>query len=94
MAKKKDASVKILVFQAHSETLYWVVDTDERQAAALHEMFGILDEQGCYEEDECSQDIRAARDGDANAIQRVLIRRRDCDSESWHIQEAVDPLCN
>ncbi|MEN6367629.1 MAG: hypothetical protein ABFC88_12515 [Thermoguttaceae bacterium] len=89
MAKK---AATILILHAHHGDLMYLVDTEERQRAALRLCFNFLDGEGCYEGDEKQLDINAARTGDPNAILRTMMRRRTAEDESWEILEVPDPL--
>ncbi len=75
---------KVLVYYGKHENIYWLVDTPERRVKAFSELFKILDEMGCYDDE--VPNIESARNGDSRAIIRVLQDHQVYEYEEWHLK--------
>jgi len=84
--------MRILIYHGKHGKTYWLADSKEQLNAAMWKLFTILDEQGCYAEDEThSFTLSMARAGNAQCVRAILESRRDCEYEGWDLEEAVDP---
>jgi hypothetical protein len=76
----------ILVYKGKHGRSYWLIDTPARRDAAFRSLFNLLDEYGCYEDDETS--LSEARAGDDNAVRSLLERHNGYEYEEWDIEFA------
>ena len=83
-------TVSILVYRGKHDNDYYLVDTPERLQAAMRQLFMLLDECGCYT-DEDTRHLAQARDGNIRAIKGILESHRCYEYEEWEIIEVIDP---
>lgn len=85
-------TLRILIHHGKHGDSYWLADTATRAAQARQTLFEILDEQGCYEDDEDGL-LEKAHAGDTFAIETILENRRGHEYEDWDY-EHIDVPCN
>ena len=65
--------MRILIYHGKHGKTHWLADSKEQLNAAMWKLFTILDEQGCYTEDEThSFTLRMARAGNAKCVRAIL----------------------
>ena len=84
----KYKQVRILVYEGKYGQVLWLADSRPQVNAAMRQLFDMLDEDGCYIDDE---GLEAARAGEHMAIYRILKARQDYEYETWRIVYATDP---
>ena len=80
--------LRLIAHEGKHGIIYWQAADRQQVNAALRALFDMLDEQGCYEDDE---GLDAARAGEHSAIYRILKARQDCEYEKWEVIYAIDP---
>jgi len=84
--------MQILIYHGKHGDEYWLANTREQLNAARRKVFDMLDEWGCYEEDEAgSIALESARNGDAYFIQQFLDSHKNGEYEGWDLEEVCDP---
>lgn len=81
-------TVEILVYFGKHGNTYWLVDTPARKRAAMRELFDLLDEEGCYQ-DEDEEHLAACRQGKPRAIEGMLYSRQSAEYESFEFEYAT-----
>ena len=88
--RRRDENLNLLVHHGKHGRTYWLVDTPERRNAAFRELFTLLDECGCYDENDDKAFLKAARAGDPEAIRDLLEIHRPYEYEQWDLEWAAD----
>jgi NTP pyrophosphatase (non-canonical NTP hydrolase) len=86
-------TIHVLVYYGKHDQSYWLADTAAHRDAAFKILFGMLDGDQCYE-DEDEKHLAKARAGDIRAIRGLLESRRNCEYEEWELVDVdvVDPV--
>lgn len=88
--------MKILVWKAKDETVYYNASTEEKELMAYLRVFTQMDEQGDYEccppEGKLHQSwYEKAKKGDMPAARLLLMARRNYEYEWVEIEEVIEP---
>lgn len=78
--------MRILVYNGKHADCFWMADTLERTAGAQAALFKMLDEMGCYLDDE--RHLEKAREGNPKAINYILQQHSGYEYETWCFEEA------
>jgi len=80
--------MRILVYKGKHGDAYWMANTMERAAGAREALFKMLDQDGCYAYDVDDELLAKAREGNPQAIERILDIRSDYEYEAWAYEYA------
>ena len=78
--------MRILVYEGKHGYAFWMADTPVRAAKAREALFKILDEMGCYSDDE--PHVAKARTGWELSIRAILEHHKGYEYETWRYEEA------